>query len=112
MKNNKKQLLEQSYAKSLKAINKNFFDKKETGLTLFAEYLRYLRDITVLDTIDELFDAHNEVNLKVATISAAIAELDAYIFEEVQDKKVFHWNNFCELIRLNMEEWLETNDSI
>ena len=52
------------------------------------------------------------IKTKITTLTTAIAEFDAYKASQNSAKKVFHWNNFCELIKLNMEEWLKVNDSI
>ena len=29
-----------------------------------------------------------------------------------KEQKEFHWNNFCEFIKLNLEEWLVLNDTV
>jgi hypothetical protein len=42
----------------------------------------------------------------------ATAEFDAYKNNTEQEKKDFHWNNFCELVKLNTGEWLIPNDTI
>ena len=51
----------------------------------------------------------NEHNMKLATIITAVAEYEASI---TTNQKAFHWNNFCELVKQNMEDWLELNDSV
>lgn len=111
MKNSKSAQLNRAYSKKIKEIHEDFFVKKETGLALFVEYLRYLRDTFIIETpvamIDDAF-----TKTKIATLVTAIAEFDMYKACQEENKKVFHWNNFCELIKLNMEEWLKTNDSI
>ena len=100
--------LNNAYAKSIDNLQKNFFTDKSTGLTLFVEYLKYIRDFTVLATNNN----SEEAKLKIATIITAIAEFEAYIQEQDSKRKKFHWYNFCELIKQNMEEWLKINDSV
>lgn len=96
--------LNKAYKKSFTTLNKAFFKSKNTGLKMFIEYLRYLRDLMILSTEDA-----DKTNAKLATITTAIAEYEASLNTE---QKVFHWNNFCELVKQNMEDWLELNDSI
>lgn len=99
--------LYKAYEKRLKTLNKDFFKDNKTGLLLYIEYLKYLRDSFILDSYKDDRD-----KLKVAALNAAIAEFYAYDESEVEEVKCFHWNNFCELMRLNMEEWLASNDSV
>ena len=70
-----------------------------SGLLLFVEHLKYLRDIYII--------TQQPVDL-IATLNAAIDEFDAY----QKTQKEFHWNNFCEFVKSNMKEWLITNDSV
>lgn len=106
----KKQIkqLNKAYKKSLKMINKSFFKSNTIGLLLFAEYLRYIRDSALL-SIKEDVQETNKVSTQLNIITAAIAEFEACADS---DKKAFHWNNFWELVKQNMEDWLELNDSI
>lgn len=103
--------LNHAYSKKIKALNKDFFKNKEVGLILFIEYLKYIRDCLVISTVENL-DECNIIKTKITTLTTAIAEFDAYKASQNSTKKVFHWNNFCELVKLNMEEWLKANDSI
>jgi hypothetical protein len=105
MTNNQTEKLNKAYKKSFKALNKNFFKQKNVGLLLFVDYLRYLRDSLALTTEDDV-----DIKLRLATINAAIAEFEAYnkSSNNANDtQKAFHWANFCELFKQNMEEWLE-----
>ena len=106
--NSKIKQLNKAYAKRFKQLNKNMLATSNSGLMVllgdaglvnFIENLRYLRDIYVLT---------QQPTNNVATLHAAIEEFEAY----AESKKEFHWNNFCEFVRLNMREWLATNDSI
>lgn len=97
--------LNKAYKKSFNTLNKSLFQSKSAGLNIFIEHLRYLRDLMILSTNDDL----DKINTKLATIITAVAEYEASVNT---DKKVFHWNNFCELVKQNMEDWLELNDSI
>ena len=101
--------LNKAYSKRFKFITKNLVSKNKSGLTvlasdsglmLFAEHLKYLRDVYII-TQTSSADA-------ISTLNAAIEEFDAY----TQTHKEFHWNNFCEFVKLNMREWLGTDDSV
>ena len=109
-----KNLLNRAYTKPLKSLQKDFFVKNTTGLLLFVEYLKYLRDSLILKTSKNINDIE-KLKIKVSTIIAAITEFEAYLkskdIKDEQQKKL-HWNNFCELIKQNMEEWLKTDDPI
>lgn len=97
MKNKIKQL-NKAYIKRFKQLNKNILSTG-AGLQVFAEYLKYLRDIFIITqkSVDS-----------IASLNAAIEEFEAY----TENKKEFHWNNFCEFVKLNMKEWLSVNDTV
>ena len=101
--------LNKAYKNRLSTLQKSFFDNNETGLLLFAEYLRYLRDSIVLAEYRSETEA---AKIKIATITAAVAELDAYLQDVGTQHKTFHWNTFCELLKQNMEDWLKIDDSV
>ena len=91
----------------LKQINK-IYNKRLKGLTneglpYFVEYLRRLRDSLII-TARDMSELKN--NSKVTTIITTIREFEAYQSSKEASQKKFHWNNFCEFIKLNMEEWL------
>ena len=100
--------LKNAYKKSFNTLNKSFFQSKTVGLNMFVEYLRYLRDLMILSA-DEDLEKVSKTNTKLATIITAIAEYEASTNIE---QRVFHWSSFCELVKQNMEDWLELNDSI
>ena len=91
--------LNKAYTKRFKRLNREILAAKDSGLIVFVEHLRYLRDAYIL-TLQS-----TEI---ITTLNAAIEELDAYI----KTKKDFHWNNFCEFLKQNMKEWLTVNDSV
>jgi hypothetical protein len=84
-----------------------------------------MRDYYILT--EPLVLESGEENLKIASIATAISEYERYktcinkyyfengsrkiegTSEEVQNKynveKKFHWNNFWNLVNLNMEDW-------
>ena len=94
-------LLNRAYIKRLKQLNKDILAVaiSDSGLSVFVECLKYLRDYYIVTK------KSSEI---VSTIDAAVEEFYAYN----STKKDFHWNNFCELIRLNMKEWLVANDTV
>ena len=106
----KKQIkqLNKAYKKSFKTINKSFFKSNAIGLLSFVEYLRYLRDLAILTTKEEL-QSGEAAGARLNSLITAIAEFEACA---ESDKKAFHWNSFWELVKQNMEDWLELDDSI
>ena len=104
-----KKQLNKAYKKRFKTLSKTFFIESKQGIILFKEYLKYLRDSILLSTND----LENEVvKAKLATLDATVAELEAWLTINDEVKKEFHWNNFCELLKLNTKEWLAPNDSV
>ena len=102
--------LDKAYRKNFKELSKYFFGNRETGLIFFIEYLRYLRDHFIIES--NSLPEEDPAKIKLATLVTAIAEFDAYLLDKDTSKKVFHWNNFCELVKLNMEDWINSNDSV
>ena len=96
---NKINQLNKAYSNRFKQLNKGILTTNSSGLNVFVEHLKYLRDVKII--------TQESVNT-VATLNAAIEEFEA--FRKTQ--KDFHWNNFCEFIKVNMKEWLVVNDSI
>jgi hypothetical protein len=111
MKNNEIKQLERAYTKKFKKLGENFFTNKETGLIFFAEYLRYFRDFLVISLNTDL-NKQEALKLEIATLATAIAEYDEYKVCQDEAKRVFHWDNYCELVKINMEGWLDLVDSI
>ena len=96
---NKINQLNKVYSNRFKQLNKCILTSNDSGLSIFVEHLKYLRDVKII--------TQESVNT-VATLNAAIEEFEA--FKKTQ--KDFHWNNFCEFIKVNMKEWLVANDSV
>ena len=101
--------LNKAYNDRFNFLQKSFFVNKETGLVLFIEYLKYLRDFIVLSEYNK---ESEDSKVKIASIIAAIAEFDAYKQAHSNQQKSFHWSSFCELLKQNMEDWLKINDSV
>ncbi len=99
MKNHLKQLTK-AYNKRLTKVN---------GIEHFIEYLKYLRDTAIIKA--ESAKAL-ENDSKVITLITAVSEFEAYKNSKDEKQRKFHWNNFCEFVKLNMEEWQVFNDSI
>ena len=91
--------LNKAYTKRFKQLNKSILAAEDSGLVVFVEHLRYLRDAYILT----LQSAET-----IATLNAAIEEFEAYR----KTKKDFHWNNFCEFLKQNMKEWWSIHDSV
>ena len=109
IENYQNKCLKKAYHKSMKSLTNQLFQHKHAGLFFFINYLRYIRDTLVIGNIND------SEQTKLNTIITAIAEFDAYV-ECLKTKnlkqKTFHWETFCELVKQNMEEWLDLNDSI
>jgi hypothetical protein len=92
--------LKKAYKKRFnKQLNKTVLNTDISGTILFVEHLKYLRDMYIL--------TQKSINI-ISTLNAAIEEFEAFR----SNQKDFHWNNFCEIIKLNMREWVAVNDSI
>ena len=91
--------LNKVYNKRFKQLNKNLLTVADSGLVIFIEHLKYLRDIYIIT------QKPAEV---IASLNAAIEEFEAHN----KTHNEFHWNNFCEFVKLNMREWLIVNDSV
>ena len=117
-----------SYNKKLLAEHKLSFSTLDNNMKYFITYLKYLRDYYLLtDSAAQLEDA---VNVKTATLVAAVNEYEKYvncinnyyklngnIAEKISDEseeevakkynleKKFHWTNFWQLVMTNMEGW-------
>lgn len=96
--NNIKQL-NKAYTKRFMQLNKTILTDSNAGITVFVEHLKYLRDTSIVN------QKSAEV---VATLVAAIEEFEAF----TSTGQEFHWNNFCEFVKLNMKEWLVVHDSV
>lgn len=107
---NKKSKLKKAYTCSLKTLIKTESNNAELGLGLFAWHLKFLRDNLILNNV---YDIETEpVKTCLATLNTALAEFSAYLNAPDKTQKTFHWNNFCDFVKFNMEEWLELNDSV
>ena len=110
MENYKIRQLNRAYKKSFKKLYKNFFTDRKTGLLIFVEYLKYLRDSLFIsdskNTLDEL------TKTKISALTIAIAEFEAFMQAQDSLHSSFHWSNFIKMVDYNMEEWLKLDDSI
>ena len=95
----------------LKQLNKAYDKRlnKASGLEYFIEYLKYIRDYSIISA--ESMEALKE-NSSATAIIITISEFEAYKTSNEEKQKEFHWNNFWELVKLNMEEWQAINDSV
>ena len=117
-----------SYNKKLLAEHKLSFSTLDNNMKYFITYLKYLRDYYLLT--DSAAQLEDTINVKTATLVAAVDEYEKYINcinnyyklngniaekisdeseEEVAKKynleKKFHWTNFWQLVMTNMEGW-------
>ena len=117
-----------SYNKKLLAEHKLSFSTLDNNMKYFITYLKYLRDYYLLT--DSVAQSEDAVNVKTATLVAAVNEYEKYvncinnyyklngnIAEKISDEseeevakkynleKKFHWTNFWQLVMTNMEGW-------
>ena len=117
-----------SYNKKLLAEHKLSFSTLDNNMRYFITYLKYLRDYYLLT--DSNAQLEDQINVKTATLVAAVNEYEQYINcvhnyyklngnnverisdepeEEVAKKynleKNFHWTNFWQLVLTNIERW-------
>ena len=117
-----------SYNKKLLAEHKLSFSTLDNNMGYFITYLKYLRDYYLLT--DSNAQLEDTINVKTATLVAAVDEYEKYINcinnyyklngniaekisdeseEEVAKKydleKKFHWTNFWQLVMTNIEGW-------
>ena len=117
-----------SYNKKLLAEHKLSFSTLDNNMKYFITYLKYLRDYYLLT--DSVAQSEDAVNVKTATLVAAVNEYEKYvncinnyyklngdIAEKISDEseeevakkysleKKFHWTNFLQLVMTNMEGW-------
>ena len=102
--------LEKIYRKKFSTLYKTFYQDTTVGLKLFIEYLKYLSKLITCDINNE--DSIQKALVKLSIITIAIAEYEAYEKETDEKQKIFHWNNFCEMLKQNMGEWLKINDTV
>ena len=126
--NKKYKELYNSYNKKLLAEHKLSFSTLDNNMKYFITYLKYLRDYYLLT--DSVAQSEDAVNVKTATLVAAVNEYEKYvncinnyyklngdIAEKISDEseeevakkynleKKFHWTNFWQLVMTNMEGW-------
>ena len=117
-----------SYNKKLLAEHKLSFSTLDNNMKYFITYLKYLRDYYLLT--DSVAQSEDTVNVKTATLVAAVDEYEKYvncinnyyklngdIAEKISDEseeevakkynleKNFHWTNFWQLVMTNIEGW-------
>lgn len=110
MKKDKTIRLDKAYRQRLKVLTVSNNRKADAGLQFFVEHLKYLRDCIILKNIHDI--EQEPVKTSLATISTALTEFEAYQKATESKQKSFHWNTFCDFVKLNMEEWLKLNDSV
>lgn len=120
------------YKKELDKINKFSFENSTNCMDYLSTYLRYMRDVYILK--EPVIDPNS--NVKLASICMAVSEYEKYSTcidnyynamngnPELKDKtktkeetdalyskeKMFHWNAFWEIVKINMEGWFADND--
>ena len=126
--NKKYKELYDSYNKKLLAEHKLSFSTLDNNMGYFITYLKYLRDYYLLT--DSNAQLEDTINVKTATLVAAVDEYEKYIncinnyyklngniVEKISDEseeevakkynleKEFHWTNFWQLVMTNIEGW-------
>lgn len=130
MKNKDLKPLKKAYKTRLKILNnKEFLGNLGASILVFVEQLKYLRDSLIVESADEPIEAtepfaeFDEGLIKqaeqekpeeelLATLIIAIAEFEAYQNSTDMAQKDFHFNNFWEFVKINIDGWLTLNDTI
>jgi len=133
MKNKDLKPLKKAYKARLKILNnKEFLGNLGASLLVFVEQLKYLRDSLIVKSADdpiepteptEPFAEFDECLTKqaeqekpeeeaLAMLIIAIAEFEAYQNSTDMAQKDFHFNNFWEFVKINIDGWLTLNDTI
>lgn len=116
MENREKQIkqIKKTYDSTMKILQKDFFIDNRSGLNLFVEYLRALRDQILIKTGNT--EPESLESFYALSITTAVAEYESYenylISNGSEQLKSFHWNNFWELVKQHLEGWISFNDSI
>ena len=121
--------LYRAYDKLLKKCHADSFNSFTNHMEYFITYLKFMRDYYILT--EPLILENGEENLRIASLATAVSEYEQYLHcehkyygfdgtkvvykvegtsEEVQQlyntEKASHWNNFWNLVKLNMEDWM------
>jgi hypothetical protein len=133
MKNKDLKQLKKAYKARLKILtNKEFLGDLGASVLVFVEQLKYLRDTVIVDSTDapiesvellEPFTEFDEQPIKqeesddfeeeaLAALIIAVAEFEAYQNSVDMTQKDFHFNNFWEFVKTNIDGWLTLNDTI
>ena len=133
MKNKNLLRLKKAYRARFKILNnKKFIGDIGVGILAFVEQLKYLRDILITESLDapindtEIIEPFPEFNEQIAepeiiissdeealaTLLIAIAEFECYQSSDDTTQKNFHFNNFWESVKINIDRWLALNDTI
>lgn len=95
--NNKIQTeLHKAYKKQLKTLS---MENQNDRVQILITYLKYLRDV-------ELFNFDKEAFENIPLLNSTIAELEAAVRQSKSEYVDFHIQNFCELLKINLKEWL------
>lgn len=95
--NNKIQTeLLKAYKKQLKTLS---MENQNDRVQILITYLKYLRDV-------ELFNFDKEAFENIPLLNSTIAELEAAVRQSKSEYVDFHIQNFCELLKINLKEWL------
>ena len=108
MRKSKAEQLSTVYKDRLKTVCGSL--DKNTGMSFFITYLRYIRDYAMVKNADVVEQEPAKTSL--ATLVTAIAEFEAYHNASDKTQKDFHWNSFCDFVKLNMEDWTVLYDSV
>lgn len=87
--------LHKAYKKQLKTLS---MENQNDRVQILIVYLKYLRDI-------ELF-VDREAFENIPLLNSTIAELEAAVRQSESEYVDFHIQNFCELLKINLKEWL------
>ena len=114
--------LYKAYEQQLKKYHTLNLEGITNSIDYFVTYLKFMRDYYILT--EPLVTENGEENLKIASLATAISAYNKYqtckswcdslevtankdetLLKKYNTEKKFHWNNFWNLVNLNMEVW-------
>lgn len=114
--------LYKAYEQQLKRCRSLNLEGITNSMDYFVTYLKFMRDYYILT--EPLIAENGEENLKIASLATAISAYNKYqtckswcdslevaankdetLLKKYNTEKKFHWNNFWNLVNLNMEVW-------
>lgn len=103
-----KSKIDTAYKKRLSQLLKNKFGDTDLGIILLIEYLKYMRDCTIISDVDIYENA--AIKYRLASLMTAVAELESYL--SGGENPQFHLDSSLTIIKQNLTDWIKDNDTV